>query len=164
MRQKGFVLIPIVIIILLLVAVGVVGGVNILSNLKAPAEKPVATMGQKVPDSQVVLVVKTFCDNFFKGPPAINEQGVAIAFDFLSQKARQSISMVGPSLSATLVTFAGIRDVPGQVPDQGYTVDKVDEEAQKATIKTTWKYSSGPIVKIFDLTKENGSWKIDSLH
>ena len=135
MNQRGFA--PIVVILLLLV-VSSVFTVGILPNLKAPTEKPEATMGQKVPDSQAVLVIKTFCDNFLKGPPAINEQGVMNAYNLLSQKARQSVSVIGPSPSAALANFAGVVDVP----DQGYTIDKVSEEAEKATIKTTWTYSS----------------------
>lgn len=153
MNQKG--LVPIIIVLLVVVAASA-ATFGIWLKTRPAVER-------HMPESQAVLVVKTFCENFFKGPPAINEQGVAIALDLLSQKARQSISMVGPSLSATLVTFAGVRDVPGQVPDQGYTIDEVAEEAEKATIKTTWKYASGPVTKTFELGKENGIWKIDAI-
>ncbi len=172
MNQKGIV--PIIIVLLVVVATSIVAvGVwksDLLSNLKVPWEKPEETIGPNRPpespigqptsDSQAVLIVKTFCDNFFKGPPAINEQGVMLAFNLLSQKARQSMSVIGPSPSAALASFAGIQDVP----DQGYTIDNIAETTQKATIKTTWKYSSGPVSKTFDLEKENGNWKINSIY
>jgi hypothetical protein len=156
MNQKGFA--PII-IVFLLVVVGSVAAIAILPNIKAPLEKPEQTVGKKVPASEAVLIVKTFCDNFFKGPPAINEPGVMAAIGLLSQKARQSMSTVGPSPSAALAGFTGVSDIP----DQGYTIDEVSESAEKATIKTTWKYSGGPVTKTFELGKENGAWKIDSI-
>lgn len=176
MNQKGFA--PIIIVLLFVVVGSVAIGVwfqssgknNFLLNLKAPSEKQEETIGQKKPagtmvdqkasDSKSASVVKTFCDNFFKGPPALNEQGVMKAFDLLSQKAKQSMSVIGPSPSAALAHFAGVQDVP----DKGYTIDEISEGAEKATIKTTWKYSSGPVKKTFDLEKENGSWKINSIY
>jgi hypothetical protein len=148
MNQKGFA--PV--IILLVIAVASAAAFGIWYKTRPAVER-------QIPESQAVLVVKTFCDNFFKGPPAINEQGVMIAFDFLSQKARQSMSVTGPSPSAALAGFAGVQDVP----DQGYTIDEISEGVEKATIKTTWKYASGPVVKTFELGKENGIWKIDAL-
>lgn len=175
MNQKG--LVPVVLLLIVVVGLAAAFGVwwqssrksNLLPNLKAPKGEQEAGVGKKEPiepvtdqnasDSQAVLVVKTFCDNFFKGPPAINEQGVVIALGLLSQKAKQSMTVVGPSPSAALASFAGVQDVP----DQGYAIDEISEGAEKATIKTTWKYSSGPVVKTFQLGKENGSWKIDSL-
>ncbi len=165
MNQKG--LAPIILLLIVVVASAAALGVwwqssgknSFSPDLKAPTGNPEETVGKKVTDSEAVLVVKTFCDNFFKGPPAINEQGVMIAFGLLSQKARQSMTVVGPSPSAALASFAGVQDVP----DLGYTIDEISEEAAKATIKTTWNYSSGPVSKTFALGKENGVWKIDSL-
>ncbi len=160
MNQKGFA--PIIIVLLLVVVCSVAVGVWFQNSQKNLGKKePTGMMAdQKASDSQAVLIVKTFCDNFFKGPPAINEQGVMKAFDLLSQKARQSMSVIGPSPSAALASFAGVQDVP----DQGYTIDEISEGAEKATIKTTWKYSSGPVIKTFDLEKENENWKINSIH
>lgn len=165
MNQKG--LAPIILLLIVVVVSAVAFGVwwqssrqsNLSPDLKAPAGKLEETVGKKVPDSEAVLVVKTFCDNFFKGPPALNEQGVVIALGLLSQKAKQAMTVLGPSPSAALASFAGVTDVP----DQGYTIDEISEEAAKATIKTTWNYSSGPVIKTFQLGKENGIWKIDSL-
>jgi hypothetical protein len=174
MNQKG--LAPIIIILLFVVVSSVIvagvwlqssGKNNFLSNLKAPSEGPEETISQKRPtgavsdqkvsESESALVVKAFCDNFFQGPPALNEQGIVAALDLLSQKARQSISTVGPSPSAALLSFTGVQDIP----DKGYSVGEVFEEAEKVTVKTTWKYSSGPMAKTFELVKEGGSWKID---
>lgn len=174
MNKKGFT--PIIILIIALasvVALGVwaksSGSNTFLSGLKAPAgkvekqtvgEKPTGIqVTPKAPDSLSVQVVKLFCENFFKGPPALNDAGVVQAYGLLSQKAKQSISMKGPGPSAPLVSFTGVTDVP----DQGFTINEASETGDKATVKTTWKYSSGPLVKIFTLVKENGSWKIDSL-
>ncbi len=174
MNKKGFT--PIIIVILVLVSAVALGvwskssGINIFPSLKAPTGEEVKkqTVGEKptgiqitpnVPDAPFVQVVKLFCENFFKGPPALNEAGVVQALGLLSPKAKQSIAMKGPSPSATLVSFAGVTDVP----DQGFTIDGSSQAGDTATVKTTWKYSSGPLVKIFTLVKENGSWKIDAL-
>jgi len=160
MNQK--VLVPVILFLVVGVASAVGLSVWSQSSRKNLGEKkPIGTMvDQKVSDSQAVLVVKTFCENFFQGPPALNEAGVIRALSLLSQKATNSISTIGPSPSAALASFAGVQDVP----DQGYTIDEISEEAEKATIKTTWKYSSGPVSKTFDLEKENGSWKINSIY
>ena len=160
MNQKGFA--PVIILLVLGTILAVVLGARFLSIQKNPGEREPIDIpaDQGVPDSQAVLVVKTFCDNFFKGPPAINEQGVVIALGLLSQKARDSITDPGPSPSATLVKFLGVYDVP----ENGYTIDEILEGADKSTIKTTWKYSNGSVTKTFELGKGNGSWKIDSIY
>lgn len=165
MNQKG--LVPVILLLIVVVALAAAFGVwrqsskksNFPPDLKAPTGKLEEKVGKKVPDSEAVLVVKIFCDNFFKGPPATNEQGVMIAFGLLSQKAKQSMPVVGPSPSAALASFAGVQDVP----DQGYTIDEISEGAAKATVKTTWNYSSGNVTKTFELGKEEGNWKIDAL-
>lgn len=162
MKQKGFA--PIILVLIVVVASAAAFGVwlQVSRGEKTIGKKPPAepVVEQNAPDSQAVLVVKTFCDNFFKGPPAINEQGVMAALDLLSQKAKQSMTVIGPSPSAALASFAGVQNVP----DQGYTIDGISEGAEKATIKTTWKYSSGLVNKTFDLEKENGNWKINSIY
>lgn len=157
MNKKG--LAPIIILLILVVAGAAAGGVWLQSKRIGKKEPPAPKTNQEPADSEAVSVVKTFCDNFFKGPPALNEQGVVIALGLLSQKAKQSMTVTGPSPSAVLASFAGVVDVP----NQGYTIDEISEGAETATIKTTWKYSSGPVTKTFELGKENGIFKIDSI-
>ena len=154
MNQKG--LAPVGIILIVMVVLAAIPGVWYVKSGKSNF----FPNNQNFSNSQAVPIVKTFCDNFFKGPPALNEQGVMVAFSLLSQKAKQSMTVVGPSPSAALAAFAGVQDVP----DKGYTIYMVSEGAEKATIKTTWKYTSGPITKTFVLEKENGSWKINAIN
>jgi hypothetical protein len=160
MNQKG--IIPVILVILgVVVASAIASGVWFQIHQKQIGEKkPTGAMTmQQIDNSLAASVVKTFCDNFFKGPPALNDSGVIQALNLLSQKAHNSIANVGPSPSAALVTFVGTSDIP----EQGFTIDAVSEGEQTATVKTTWKYSRGPINKVFDLVKENGEWKIDSI-
>lgn len=164
MNQKG--LVPVILLLVLVVVSVVAFGIwsqssqknNFLTSLKAPTGELEKKVG--VTDSLAASVVKIFCENFFKGPPALNDVGVMRALDLLSQRAIKSISTIGPSPSAALTYFAGVQDIP----NQGFTIDEVSKEGDKATVKTTWKYSSGSVKKVFSLVKENGSWKIDFIN
>jgi len=155
MSQRGLAQI---IIILILIAAASATGVTLQKNIakKKPIDKFVEP--EKV-GSPAVSVVKNFCDSYFQGPPALNDPGVMQALNLLSQKASASVSQIGPSPSAALSYFTNTQGIP----DQGYTIDDVSEGAEKVVVKTTWKYSSGSVTKIFTLVKENGNWKIDSL-
>jgi hypothetical protein len=155
MNQRGLAQI---IIILLLIAAASVAGVTLQKNFekKKPVDK---FLEQGKVESPAVSVVKKFCDSYFQGPPALNDVGVMQALNLLSQKATSSISQIGPSPSAALSHFANTQGIP----DQGYTIDDVSEETEKVVVKTTWKYSSGSVTKIFTLVKEDSNWKINSL-
>ena len=74
-------------------------------------------------------------------------------------KAKELVKKNRSEPCLTKTSFAGVTDVP----EQGYTIDEISETAEKATIKTTWKYSSEAVTKTFDLGKENEIWKVDSL-
>jgi len=169
MPKKGFA--PIIVILLVLAAVSA-AGLGVWFKFIAPAKdidknlvekNPVLDQGNNTsnPLSASALVVKSFCENSFKGPLALNDVGVMQALNLLSQRAIQSVSTIGPSPSAALTHFAGMR-YQG-VPDQGFSIDETSETSEKATVKTTWKYSTGSVTKTFSLVKEDGNWKIDSI-
>ncbi len=152
MHQKGIAQIIVVLLILSAVTAGSVVAVKTLNQRSPESGTPTEPI-----QSSATPVVKSFCENAFKGEPALNDPGVMQALGLLSQRATKSISMIGPSPSAALMHFINVQNIP----DKGFTIDETLESGQKAIVKTTWNYSSGPIKKTFTVVKENDEWKID---
>lgn len=129
--------------------------------LEKNGETPSPEAKQPVPGLvSIRQTVENFMENFLKtAPPNPDQDAAQKAANLLSQKSRESLGDPGISLTGALARFAGVQDLP----NQGYSIDKINEEKGRASVETTWKYSGRLVKKTFQLAFENGSWKIDSI-
>lgn len=102
-----------------------------------------------------VDTVKIFTENLLKNkPPKFDGDAIKKATEQLSSKAKADIDSI-----FALAKFAEIKNEP--VKD--FKIIEAQEKDGKAFVKALWEYSKNPVIKIFNLTYENGKWRIDSI-
>lgn len=103
-------------------------------------------------------IVANFIESFIRSaPPTSNAQALADASSLLSDDVK--MGMPTELTSGDLARFVGVQDIP----DNGFEMGDVTYSDNTAEVQTTFKYSGGDTVKVFQLSIIDGLWKIDGV-
>ncbi len=116
-------------------------------------------------DRRVVMVVRSFLDNFVRSsPPEPNANSLSVAVSLLSEGAKKG--MEANPTSGDLAQLLGVQDVL-----QGYEIGEIKYKRNAASgiedglaeASVVLEYSGGDAKRLFLLSKIEDNWQIDGI-
>ena len=109
--------------------------------------------------SQIMLPVSEYLKLLPNiAPPNFDQQAIDQMIDLLSSSAK---SRLVAKDSRSLAMFSGVQDLPDLGASIGSITITDDENAQ---VETIWNYSGMTVTKVFEMTKQEGVWKIEKIN